>query len=88
VLLGDRDVFRPAERRASLNTLVAQTQLPLGLPPFHYLATATAQAFGPYGAPPGFHFECIAIGLSAGLLLGVSAVAGTRRSDRPRGVAV
>ena len=55
---------------SSLNTLVAQLQFPLGSPPFHYLATATAQAFGPYGAPPGFHVECVALGLSAGVLPG------------------
>ena len=61
---------------SSLNTLLAQLQLPLGSPPFHYLATATAQAFGPYGAPPGFYVECVAIGLTAGVLPGVSAVAG------------
>jgi hypothetical protein len=56
--------------------LLAQIQLPIGSPPFHYLVTATMQTFGPYGAPPGLYVECVAVGLTAGVLRGVSAVAG------------
>jgi hypothetical protein len=61
---------------SSLSLLLAQIELPLGSPPFHYLATATTETFGPFGAPPGLHVECVAIGLAAGVLHGVSAVAG------------
>jgi hypothetical protein len=59
---------------SNLSTLLSQIELPVGTPPFHYLAAAPSQSFGPYGVPPGLYVEGIAIGVTGGVLQALSAV--------------
>ena len=61
---------------SNLSTLVSQIELPLGTPPFHYLAAAPSQSFGPYGVPPGLYVEGLAIGVTGGVLQALSPVVG------------
>ncbi len=55
--------------------LIAQISLPLGTPPFHFLASASSELFGPYPLAPGVAFDAVAFDLTGGLLLGFSPVA-------------
>ena len=55
--------------------LVAQLGVPLGIPPFHFLATQTTASFGPYPAPPGLGIEALCLHFQSGAITGASAVA-------------
>jgi hypothetical protein len=57
------------------NFLFGQVALPLGLPPFHFLATGREQGHGPYTAPPGISFEVLSGDATGGVIGCLSSVA-------------
>jgi hypothetical protein len=58
----------------NISVLFAQVQVPVGTPPFHFVASATAIAFGPYGLPPGLAFDALCADVTGGILGCVSPV--------------
>jgi hypothetical protein len=59
---------------SNVATLLAQTQTPLGTPPFHVLATVEGETFGPYPVPPGLSFEAISVDVTGGVVGCISPV--------------
>jgi hypothetical protein len=59
---------------SNVSTLLAQFLMPLGSPPFHFVAATPTMTFGPFPAPPGLVVEAVSFDFTGGLLGCVSPV--------------
>jgi hypothetical protein len=58
----------------NLTNLIAQFLLPLGTPPFHFVATGMHGSFGPFALPSGFTADAVCFDFTGGQVGCVSAV--------------
>ena len=72
----DRPYLGLCASASGLANLVAQFLQPVGAVPFHFVATATSQSFGPYPLPVGLSGEVMCFDFTSSTVQCVSTVHG------------